>query len=429
MKDFRKKSLVLTLASVMAVTGSFATENYKNCIMDISFKPADNNVINMVLGTKRFYEKNITSIKKDKNTYVIMLSEFDITSGTPDLSDAGGLIESVDVKKMPYTNGNKGYTKITVKTGGNVNLFTTSTLYIPSDKKENLLETKSSNEDIKREINENENKRVIKAKRQSVSLENTSLKNKYKTEAEPVKYSPKIKDSNELNGDVSSKQENQEDLLEVQTKDDLQEKIRNDNADFQKYMIGLFVLLIILTSIYFYKNAQNKLRNVMGEHFEIDIEDEQKQPAATKSSRKRQIHNTINKLDSTYAKTAVTSITNKNIIQNSNDNQSENDLNIIDLDELFNEQNKSIDLNNNNKDEKNEALDDFLREFSFEETVDTQNVTNELSKYDNSLYEQVINNNELTFNADDITCLNELLKSEISIEVINNPEKYLVTNP
>ncbi len=434
MKDYKKKALVLTLASVMAVTGSFATENYKNCIMDMSFKPVSNNVINMVLSTKRLYEKNITPIKKDKNTYVIMLSEFDVTSGTPDLSDAGGLIESVDVKKMPYTNGNKGYTKITVKTGGNVNLFTTSTLYIPSDKKENLLETRASDEDIRREINENENKRVIKAKRQSVSLENTSLKNKYKTEAEPVKYSAEKEDSNESNENISIKQElqektNQENSLSVQTKADMQEKISNDNADFQKYMIGLFVLLIILTSIYFYKNAQNKLRNVMGEHFEIDIEDEQKEPTATKSSRKRQIHNTINKLDSIYAKTAVTSIANKNIIQNSNNNQSENDVNIVDLDELFNEQNKLINLNNDNNDENNEALDEFLREFSFEETVDTQNVTNELSKYDNSLYEQVINNNELTFNADDITCLNELLKSEISIEVINNPEKYLVTNP
>ena len=150
MKDFKKRTLILMLASVVTVTGSFAADNYKNCLMNLDFKPINEHEISVVLGTKMQYEGPISTRKSDSSTFVIMLPEFDSSASTPNLSKVSSSIQSVEIKKMPYSNGNKGYTKILIRTNGSVNLNPNTALYIPSENPYEL-EHNSDNDDIMRE--------------------------------------------------------------------------------------------------------------------------------------------------------------------------------------------------------------------------------------------------------------------------------------
>ena len=136
MRSFRKKTLALVLASVVTVVGAFGAENYKNSLLGLSFEgSSDSTAINMVVQTKTQYSGSITPIRKDKNTYVLMLPEIDSQISETDLSKVSGYIESVNVRTMPYSNSSNGYTKVTVKTlDAGLKLNVSNQIFIPTEK-------------------------------------------------------------------------------------------------------------------------------------------------------------------------------------------------------------------------------------------------------------------------------------------------------
>ena len=105
--------------------------------------------------------------------------------------------------------------------------------------------------------------------------------------------------------------------------------------------------------------------------------------------------------------------------------KSTDDMNIVDLDALFNEQ-KAQDSS-----EENVDLEDFLSEFSFDESDNQEQneVQEELYKIDEEEYNKVINSNTLSFDEKDIDCIGQIINSEIDDNVLNNLDKYLVSNP
>ncbi len=431
MKDFKKRSIVLVLASVITVTGSFASENYKNCLMDMTFKASGANKISMVLSTKRLYEGTINPVKRDANTYVIMLPEVDSNAPSPDLSEADGNIESVTVKKMPYANGSKGYTRITIKTADNVSLNATSMLYIP-EKKENRTEARQDEHSNEAEDYADFESRQREMNRQNAQRDSNisyQQKNKYRTEAKPQErssYRDEKTDSHNqnVNLEIPSQTDINQQPLPVE---DIQTQTSDENNNNQKYILGLWIVLIIMTSTYFYIKAQDKLRNVLGEKLEIDVEKEDKKNNSKSQKDNKKISRTINKLDSAYSKTAYIPL--KPPVQ-AQEEESQEELNIVDLDALFKEQTKAPETVS--EEEENDALDDFLSGFSFDDEFQGENEEKsdeEIFTYDKDVYEQVLQDNELKFTEEDILCFNELLQSEISSEVMNNLSKYAVSNP
>ena len=154
MIDIRKRALILTLAATVSVTGSFAAENYKNSLMGMQFKPLNGNEICLILNTKSPYSGQISPMRKDPCTFVVMLPETDNEAPSPSLKEASSYIKSVEVSKMPYSSNSKGYTKILIKTFGTVNLKASTALYIPSEEERYLPDNISRDEDNMREINE-----------------------------------------------------------------------------------------------------------------------------------------------------------------------------------------------------------------------------------------------------------------------------------
>ena len=109
MKQFKKRTIALVLASVVTVAGAFAADNYKNTLMGIDFSRGADNSVNVILKTKRAFENPINPVRKDANTYVIVLPEVYNQATEPDLLSVRG-IENVGLTQMPYTNYGKGYT-------------------------------------------------------------------------------------------------------------------------------------------------------------------------------------------------------------------------------------------------------------------------------------------------------------------------------
>ena len=129
MKQYKKRTLALVLASTITVVGAFGAENYKNSLMSLKFNSSQQ-AVNVTLLTKTTYDNNLNFIKRDANTYVLMLPE--INSEVPENIELGENIKSVDIKTMPYTNTNKGYTKVTIKTNTDIPLFASASVYIPA---------------------------------------------------------------------------------------------------------------------------------------------------------------------------------------------------------------------------------------------------------------------------------------------------------
>ena len=113
MKQYKKRTVALVLASVITVVGAFGAENYKNSLMSLKFDEGSDKSVKMTLLTKQRYDNNINIVKKDAVTYVVTLPETDSQVNSD--YELGDNVESVDIKTLPYTKSKIGGTKITVK--------------------------------------------------------------------------------------------------------------------------------------------------------------------------------------------------------------------------------------------------------------------------------------------------------------------------
>ena len=105
MKQLKNKTIALVLASVVTVVGAFGADNYKNSLMSLKFDNSANGGVNLTVYTKVNYENSITPVRKDANTYVIMLPE--VNSQMAEQPEFGANIQSVDIKTLPYTTNGK----------------------------------------------------------------------------------------------------------------------------------------------------------------------------------------------------------------------------------------------------------------------------------------------------------------------------------
>ena len=428
--DFKRKALILTLAATVSITGSFAAENYKNCLMGLELKPADNNGVNVILNTKTPYEGNISPMRKDASTFVIMMPETDSQAPTPNLTEIGNCVQSVEIRKMPYANGSKGYTKILIKTVGPINLNASTALYIPSSDNNRISTRVSSNEDNARERYENS-----LSKSQSNNLPNSTVStSKYQNGR---RYENSTDENQREDTTYTQSEPGPDDYDEPSSQENQLQSIETDSqvsydAPHQKNLVGLWVALIILISVYSYTKTQDKVTNVTGEKLKIDLDNDNADNKQN-DKNKHKISRTINKLDTAYSKTSsymMKSYLDKKDGFESPSKDESDDINIVDLDALFQEQQSKMSSDSMDNDEAN-ALDEFLSGFSFNEesfSEDTNVIENENS-YDEELYEKLIENKDIVFSKEDIDCFQNLLQSEINDETLHNIDKYLVSNP
>lgn len=431
MKHLKKKTIALVLASVVTVVGSFAANNYRNSLMGLSFETTPSGNVSMAVQTKTAYSGNVTPIRKDANTFILMLPEVNSLAPTPDLSNAGN-ISSVNIRTMPYSSTAKGYTRITIKTttpslvlSGHNQIFIGDST--SSEKPTEETYSKSATEDTRdssqeealrrRQLEQQEQERELmqrdaRLKEESELQRNDSL-------VEEQSYSDRASDSSNF----VEQQEEDEDLYS-------EEKVVETDSDEHSYYI-LWAILIILGCVFFYIKAKNKMAEIAGEKLEIDVDEEEK-PKPQKKVQKNlsKIKNTIKTLDNAYSKTTglldKTEYTQSQLQQPVKKMKPAEELNVVDLDKLFEEQKAKPQ---EEQDEENAALEEFLSGFSFDEEFYVTEQQEDSVGYDEEFYKKVINNENIAFSKDDMSCIKKLLASEILDDTMRNIDNYAVTNP
>lgn len=412
MKQLKNRTLALVLASVITVVGTFGAENYKNSLMSLQLDSEAGGATSVTLFTKLNDSTPVNPIKKDANTYVIMLPETEAKNAqVPEIS---GNVESIDIKTMPYTTNGKGYTKITIKTTTNTLLNAKKMLYIAeqNSSEETFVPTPTAVS-----YQEPTNIRPENEQRNYNPPPERPVQNNYSDDKPDIQKS--VQQFQTTPPEVNELSEKTDEIKPSDTPNN-----PDDTSD--NYIGILCVLLAIISIVYIFIKSNNKMAEIVGEKLDISIDDDV--PAKKeKSNKRKQIKNTIRTLDKMYEKPLKMPLNIPStedmpeLEQNTNPEAEAVNSMVVDLDELFQEQ------KNNTETDTNDALDDFLNAFNFE--AEEISVNQEEDNKIEELFDKYIQNGNINFSNDDIEKINKLLHSEINDETIKNISQYAATNP
>lgn len=424
MKHYKKRTIALVLASVVTVVGAFGAENFRNSLMSLDFKGDSNGAVEMILHTKRSYDRTVSPVKKDANTYVIMLPEINSevmeNNGLGDINAAG--IDSVDIKTMPYTTSSKGYTKITLKTSPDIRLSAKSILYIekkPDVNQEGQAQQAQSTQQPQTR------QQVSKAYQPPNNYQSTPQPQQRQTTTNPPVQTQPAQSNN-----ITPAQTNipEPDVIPTTPPNDFSNEpvISDTDNSMEVILLTLGILFVFFASVYIFITQKNKVADIIGEQPDFEIDDEKKD----KKSKTKKIRKTIQSLDKMYQKPVKMPVHSELMPEVP---QTPEPLNVVDLDELFQEKNKVEEPVENIDEpivaeEENDALNDFLNAFFTPEEND-ESKEEDKSLYNEELFNELIGNDNLRFTKDDMSRINQLLNSEINDDTLRNIEKYLVSNP
>lgn len=436
MKGFKNRTIALILASTVVVAGAFGTENYINSIKSIEFKSSDNGNVSMMMYTKTNFTGNLTPIKRDASTYVIMLPNINSEMVNPPKLSAS--VQNIDIKTMPYTPSGKGYTKITIKTSPNINLNIQPAIYIEAQKPASELEDSQKKDNNNSSQN---NFELIKNPDPPVTnIENNTTSVQTDKTKQP---SFNTQNNNSYNNSIQDRpdKDNTSDYSNKIVNSKGNQAPPSDYSDLILLAAGLLVVIALMVFLFLRGKAQ--MKEMLGDQPEINLNDEEdkkdKKIKKTKNN-KSNIKNTINDLDRMYTNNyPIPSSDNKqNETLDITQTESQDNHNLenttedtfFDLDELFQEEKSQETESLIDEDiEENSALDDFLNSFEFDDGESERQKEVELVNLINTeLYDKFINNDNLRFSKDDIQKIEKLLNSEISEEAKNSLMTVPVTS-
>lgn len=430
MKQFKKKTIALVLASVVTVVGAFGAENYKNSLMALKLDNTENGAVNLTVLTKQDYANSISAVRKDANTYVIMLPE--TNSQMKGAARLVSNIDSVNVSTMPYTTSSKGYTKITIKTSPNTVLNASKGLFIP-EQHQGLIETTTQ---------QPEQPKFDEPHAEEEQAQQPEVRQ------EPIRSRSGVDQINPVDIRQSVKQfEQSPQTSEPERNSSYEEPSRpdEDNAPMPNpeeeqgpspwTFIGGLILIAILMVLLVVR-AKSSMREIIGEQTELDFDDEEdvkkkkekekKKKEAAKKQSITKINKAVKSLDKKYTKpdkmpVSVAPQPAPEIAEP----EVEESPTIVDLDEIFQEakQAPAPAAEEAQDEDFNADLEDFLAGFSFDEEDEEE--VEEGPGYDEELYEKYISNGELKFSKDDVDKINMLLNSEINDDTLKNITDYI----
>lgn len=432
MKQFKKKTIALVLASVVTVVGAFGAENYKNSLMALKLDSTETGDVNLTVLTKRDYANNISAVRKDANTYIIMLPE--TNSQMKGAARLVSNVDSVNVSTMPYTTSSKGYTKITIKTSPDIVLNTSKGLFIPEQHQE-LIETTASQPESPQY-----NEPMAETPVPHSEVRHEPIRSRSGVDQiNPVDIRESVR---QFEPAPATTQSRQNDTYEEPSNSE-DENSMLPNPDEEEgpspwTFIGGLILIAILMVLLVVR-AKSAMRQIVGEQADLDFDDEeelkkkqQKDKKKKKEAAKKQsitkINKTVKNLDKIYTKPdkMPVSVAPEPIAEIA-DPVVEEEPTVVDLDEIFQETKQSPAPQEEVQDEDfNADLEDFLAEFSFEEEMEE---VEEGPGYDEALYDKYISDGNLKFSKDDVDKINKLLNSEINDDTLKNITDYITVPP
>ena len=425
-----RKIFISFFVFLITSVSAFADGGYTNTLMGLDFAPADNNSVNMVVMTKTPYEGTLSVTRRDASTYILTLPNLDSSAPNPDLSKTYQ-ISKVSIRTMPPSNLGNGYTRITIKTASPIELTAKNTIF--QQDKEDVVRR---NEYTPNRQNYDESYRGSSSRRRNNSARRNynSQNNRHNYDrninksARPKRNNAERTNLKKVKVNLTEESSASNPIQTQPTKTDYENKYSNEDPTEQILLI-LGSILVVAASIFFFIKAKNKMVDIAGERLDIDLEEDNSSKTkkqVSKFKKNQSVRKAIDDLDEKYSNPKsmpkISHYSEPAPVMSAE--KSTDDMDIVDLDALFNEQ------KNQTPSEENDALEDFLSEYSFDDdNKPEKEIADELYKVDEEQYKKLMNNKKLKFSKEDINCINQILNSEINNDVMNNIDKYLTSNP
>lgn len=445
MKQYKKRTLALILASAVTVVGAFGAENYKNSLMSLKFESAESGGVDVTLLTKHNYDKDINIIRKDANTYVLMLPETNSETKSSDY-ELGSGIQSVDVQTMPYTTSSSGYTKVTIKTQGNIALSAKTSIFLPPSKSspdidkeeqerinyERLKLEEEEERARKAAIEERLQQEALEQKKKQETADKTIQSSSGVSQTAPVDIKQSVKQFQPSNVNTTSAPQTKK-AVDIKDLDNSDEN-KNKNKNELLYVIFGSIISLLLVA-YFWFRAKGKMEEILGDRNDYNFDDEPKKEVKKK---KPTINVAINNLDKKYSKPVkmpVNEMRQEKVSDSVDEIETEQEVhNVVDLDALLaKEQGNQPDSANiaestdyeEGEEEENLALEEFLSTFNFDGDANNEVYEEPSEQFDEELYNKCLSNQNIRFSKSDVDALSKLM----SVELDNDFLTDLRTNP
>ena len=419
MRNYKKRTLALILASTITIAGSFGAENYKNSLMKLDFKSVNNSVV-ATFHTKTQYESKINLVKTASDTYIATLPDTNSEISSPSM---GRHIKSVDIKTMPKTTNSSGYTKVVIKTDSNIPMEAVTAIYLPPKPVQSI-------PDKKQETNKVEPPEILPQETTETVIQNNIPENKPVSKTQPNgTSSARVNNTNIPQTSLVKEKENSS-VTPVTSSKKASKKSSSEFNIAQAFPYIFGGLIVFLLVMVIYVQSKKKMAEVVGENMDFDFDDSEEKKIDKKSSpkKKKQVKEKKYTAPITQNLNKVNMITG-NIQKNEPEENIEPEEDntppmMVDLDELYQEKTNKVKAEDNQKteitDEELDDLDDFLNDFSFEEEIEEQGKQeiNEESLYNEELFNQIMNDKNIHFTKSDKTKIQHLLKSEITEETL-----------
>ena len=484
MRQYKKKLIAISLASVMTVLGAFGEANYRNIVKALDFSTNQNNNIVLTVYTEKDYDLPLSVYKSSSNVYEIVLRET-ASEIDPSTIKYGSKIKSVNVATTPYTEDIKGKTKISVETTDNEFLEVKTATFISDTQKDvKMLPDNNSKTDSKENVAVPP-KKVVPQKKKSywddeepkikkpVSGQNTQSPINNGTEDTTQDYTQSNTQSNtsesyNTNNSYANQNTTNNPLTDrYKTSNEapnINDKKTNvsDSEPMARLMAMTGFLLIVLLIIIVYFVSKERMAAVIGEQAKYDFDTDDKK-TEIKNIRKPQ--NTM-KAPMPMPEPTV-DYTETYSSNDSYDSDDDEQKNILDLDALYSE---AVNSGNDTEvheapvqedvDENNDDLDDFLSSFSIDEEQESEENNNqeaadedhydilsefdvipedehpepqtvqvdeipEEQPFDEELFEQCINDNNIVFSDADAEKIDSLMSIELTEDMIQTYHEYM----
>lgn len=394
MERYKKRTIVLCLASFLTVVGAFGAENYSNTLVSLRVDTGSRGNVNLTAFTKKPLRTEIKTIKIDNNTFVLTLPDTKSDAAEPDINNFEN-IESISISTYPYTTESDGCTKIVVKTIGEPKLFASHALYIPS--------------------------------RPKPSLQTSDWQNPDEDYAEEEETSSETVNGDETNSKLNVSKDT---TKNVYTPPDYQNIQSSHGSSFEWSIVILCMSLLLFIIGIIYMLSKEKMSSIVGDQNKFDISDKEQK----NNKKRKKLRRTINTLDEIYKdKKSFYKTTETDIEKNPNEqNEAENSKPVsdvvVDLDALYKEsqmvQAEPLQFNQEYEDDLAILLNSFSADYQNKHNILSEN---ELYQFDDKLYNKIINSKNLTFSDSDINKISQLINVEVSSELNNDLIKYLNT--
>lgn len=425
MRNFKKRTIALCLASAITVLGSFAADSYQNSLMSLRIDSGSNGSVSFTAFTKKPFQQTIRTEKIDNNTFYVILPETNSEVSSMPMINGYDNIDSMRISTYPYSQGVEGYTRIEIRTKGEPIVSATTSLYIPA----RTQETSPYAEVLSIQNKKNEEKPVVEAQPKTSSY--------WDQHNEPAAQKTEEKKPAGTKSSSSTKSFKQKNAQSPDFNSNYPTDMPSSGSNERLPIFIGFVAIVLLIAFFIFLR-RDQMAGIVGDQKDLDFDDDDKHKKTKSKSKAKKIRGTINKLDDTYKNTQTTGKINivtgaeikeeEPVVEKTFEDEPEEQSVIVDLDSLYNEKTKAMNVEPETTSEESDVDDlaDFLSEFSFEE--EEQQPPQE-ENFDEELYENTISNEKINFSKNDSQRLNQLLQNEISDETLNNIDEFAPKTP